>query len=150
MTTTSLLEISAKSAWVKATETTHFIRDFDPIITDEPPALGGQDKGINPVEAILTALNGCKGVVIPLIAKEQNFAFSALRFESRGSIDLKGLLGDPNVSTHFQTLGLDIFIETSESNEKLEQLKQTVASRCPVYNLLIDANIPVEVTWSRL
>jgi len=33
-----------------------FVRDFDPVISDEPPSRGGHNKGPSPLEYILVAL----------------------------------------------------------------------------------------------
>ncbi len=33
-----------------------FVRDFDPVISDEPPSRGGHDQGPSPLEYILAAL----------------------------------------------------------------------------------------------
>ena len=33
-----------------------FVRDFDPVISDEPPARGGHNQGPSPLEYILVAL----------------------------------------------------------------------------------------------
>lgn len=33
-----------------------FIRDFEPVISDEPPSRGGHDQGPSPLEYILAAL----------------------------------------------------------------------------------------------
>ena len=33
-----------------------FVRDFDPVISDEPPSRGGHNQGPSPLEYILVAL----------------------------------------------------------------------------------------------
>ena len=33
------------------------VRDFDPVVSDEPESLGGTDRGPNPVEQLLAALH---------------------------------------------------------------------------------------------
>lgn len=33
-----------------------FVRDFNPVISDEPPSRGGHDQGPSPLEYILVAL----------------------------------------------------------------------------------------------
>ncbi len=150
MSKANIIDVAAQSTWLSGVKTQTQIRDFAPVIMDEPIALGGTDTGANPMEYVVAALNGCKGVMIPLIAKELNFQFSQLSFESKGSIDLRGLLGVEGVSPHFQTFNFDIHIQTNETDARLEQLKTKVASRCPVYNLLQDAGVQVVTTWHKL
>lgn len=150
MTNSNILHVRSATTWTSGVASVSNIRDFAPIIMDEPTALGGQDTGANPLEYLTAALNGCKAVMIPLVAKELKFDFSALRFETQGSIDLRGLMGVKGVSSHFQTLRFTVFIETDESEQRLNQLKTLVATRCPVYNLIKDAGVEIETVWHRL
>src|SRR5690554_8136977 len=84
-----ILEVAASSQWISGVQTTSQIRNFSPVLMDEPKALGGADEGPNPLEYLVASLNGCKGVMIPLIAKELGFQFSELSFDTKGVIDLR-------------------------------------------------------------
>ncbi|HTN33135.1 MAG TPA: OsmC family protein [Marinobacter sp.] len=145
-----ILEVAARSQWKSGLQTHSQIRDFAPVVMDEPAALGGQDEGPNPLEYLVASLNGCKGVMIPLIAKELNFEFTELSFDTRGVIDLRGLMGQPDISTHFQSLTFSVSIKTDESAERLQALQDAVSMRCPVYNLLRDANVALNTEWTRI
>lgn len=144
-----LLEVAAHSQWQSGVQTHSQIRDFAPVVMDEPTVLGGENQGPNPLEYLVASLNGCKGVMIPLIAKELNFEFSELSFDTKGLIDLRGLMGQPGVSTHFQTLTFLVNIKTKESDERLHALQEAVSARCPVYNLLRDAKVDIHTQWTR-
>ncbi len=146
---THILNVAARSLWQSGLQTHSYIRDFTPLIMDEPAALGGEDQGPNPLEYLLASLNGCKGVMIPLIAKELNFSFSDLSFDTKAVVDLRGLMGQKGISTHFQSLTFLVNIKTDESDERLQALQEAVATRCPVYNLLRDANVTLHTTWTR-
>lgn len=117
---------------------------------DEPTALGGANEGPNPLEYLVASLNGCKGVMIPLIAKELGFEFSELSFDTKGVVDLRGLMGQPGVSTHFQSVTFNVNIKTEESDERLQALQEAVSTRCPVYNLLRDAKVDLRTQWARI
>lgn len=149
MSKPNLLHVGSKTQWTSGVASQSQIRDFSPVIMDEPVALGGLDAGANPLEYLTAALNGCKSVMIPLVAKEMNFEFQSLSFDTNATVDLRGLLGVEGVSSHFQTLTFQVFIETSESDERLLALQQKVASRCPVYNLLKDAGVDMQSLWHR-
>lgn len=123
------------------------IRGFAPIVMDEPPALGGGDAGPNPVEYVLASYVGCASVVIRFIAKEIGFSYTDARFEVGGDLDLRGFLGEPGISPHFQTISGRVLLETSESPERVSELARLVEARCPVYNLLRDAGIPLNIAW---
>lgn len=146
----TLVKIGAKAEWEEGVRSTHVIRNFEPFSMDEPKSLGGTDTGANPLEHIAAALNGCKAVMIPIIAKEQNFTFSNIRLETVGTLDARGLMGDKNVKTYFQEIDFVLEIETKESDERINKLKEAVEARCPVYNLFTDAGIPVKVTWKKI
>jgi uncharacterized OsmC-like protein len=45
------------------------------IIMDEPKDMGGTNKGMNPIEAVLCALGSCQVIVAAAFAKSQNFKF---------------------------------------------------------------------------
>lgn len=145
----NLLEVAARSEWTSGLNTHSQIRAFDPVVMDEPVELGGENQGPNPLEYLVASLNGCKGVMIPLIAKELKFAFSELSFDTKGTVDLRGLMGDPNVSTYFQKLRFQVTIKTDESEGRLKALQDAVADRCPVYNLLRDAGVTLQTQWVR-
>jgi uncharacterized OsmC-like protein len=145
--TKQIVKVSSKGKWEEGVRTTVHVRDFEPIVLDEPEELGGTDVGANPVEYVLAALSGCTSVVISLIAKELDFKYTDVEFENEGTLDLRGLNGVEGVSPHFQTVTFKVTIETDESDQRLEELKSEVIRRCPVYNLLKDAGITLESPW---
>ena len=132
MSASNIITVQAQTTWQSGVQSISQIRDFAPVVMDEPVALGGKDTGANPMEYLVAALNGCKAVMIPLIAKELGFKFSALSFESTGSIDLRGLMGVAGVSAHFQELNFTVYITTEESEQRIAELQAAVANRCPV------------------
>lgn len=146
----NILEVAAQSEWQSGLQTHSQIRDFNTVVMDEPKALGGANAGPNPLEYLVASLNGCKGVMIPLIAKELGFEFSELSFDTQGVVDLRGLMGEPGVSTHFQRLTFHVTIKTNESEERLQALQTAVSTRCPVYNLLRDAKVELDTQWTRI
>ena len=148
-TKSTLVKMAAKGKWEEGIRSSHTIRHFDSFSMDEPVELGGTDSGGTPLEYIAAALNGCKAVMIPLIAKEQNFTYTNISFETVGIVDIRGLMGDENVKTYFQKVRFSLEIETEESDEALHNLKNEVERRCPVFNLFVDAGIPVDVDWKK-
>jgi uncharacterized OsmC-like protein len=146
----TLFKVSAKGKWESGVKTNINIRNFPAFSMDEPVELGGVDAAPNPLEYVAAALNGCNGVMIPLVAKELNFTFSGIDFETTGIIDIRGLMGEEGVTTHFQKVRFHVNIQTEESEERVEQLKNEVERRCPVLNLLLDAGVKVDTKWSKI
>ena len=68
------------------------VRGFE-LIVDEPPGLGGDDEGPNPVEYILAGLAGCLNVMGHIIAKEMGFTIRSLTIDAAGPLNPKKLLG---------------------------------------------------------
>lgn len=148
--TSTLVKVSAAGKWDSGVKTDISIRNFSVFSMDEPPTLGGGDAGAMPLEYVLAALNGCKGVMIPLVAQELDFVFSGIDFESTGIVDTKGLMGEEGVSTYFQKIRFTANIHTEESEERIEQLKYEVERRCPVLNLFIAAGIKLDIQWKKI
>ncbi len=146
----TLVKVAAKGTWESGVKTSISIREFPAFTMDEPVTLGGTDTGPNPMEFVVAALNGCKGVIIPMIAKELNFSFTGIEFETSGVIDTRGIMGEEGVSPHFQRVRFVVQIATGESDERLEQLKETAERRCPVFNLLKDAGVDLHVIWQKV
>lgn len=146
---TNLVKMAAKAEWDEGIKSTNTIREFESFKMDEPVNLGGTDAGATPLEYVAAALNGCKAVMVPLIAKELNFSFSGISFETAGYVDIRGLMGEKGVRTYFENIVFTLEIETEESDEALEKLKAEVERRCPVYNMFVEAGISVEVDWKK-
>jgi uncharacterized OsmC-like protein len=147
--TSTLVKVSASGKWISGVETELIVRDFSPFVSDEPVFLGGTDKGPNPMEYVVGAFIGCYSVMISLIAQEFEFIYNGVEFDSAGIIDTRGLMGVEGVSPHFQKIRLNVKIETSEEDERLVQLQESVEKRCPAFNLFKDAGIPLDVKWVR-
>lgn len=149
MATSQLIKVETKGKWEGGVKTAVNIRNFSEVVIDEPPSLGGQDAGPNPVEFVLAGLTGCTSVMIALIAKEQKFIYEGADFTNEGSLDIRGLQGVAGVSPHFQTVRYTVEIQTDESEERVGQLQAEVEKRCPILNLLKDAGVKVESDWKR-
>jgi uncharacterized OsmC-like protein len=148
-TATQLFKVSSSGKWEGGLKTAINVREFSPIIMDEPQALGGTDDGPNPMEYVIAALSGCTSVMISIIAQEKQFAFQGVAFENTGILDLRGLMGVEGVSPHFQKVRFTVTIDTQENEERIEELKNEVERRCPVYNLLKDAKVELDTKWIR-
>lgn len=142
-----LVTTSATAALSEGMRSEVSIRNFQNLVMDEPAALGGTDEGPNPMEYVMGALNGCVAVMIRLIAGEQNFKFDRAEFEANGVLDVRGLMGTADVTRHFQQVDFTVKVYTQESQERLEELKQTVHRRCPAINLLVDAGVKLNANW---
>ncbi|MDI3328372.1 MAG: OsmC family protein [Alicyclobacillaceae bacterium] len=140
-----ILSVNAESSGLK----TEFRAGRHQFIIDEPPTLGGSDAGANPLEYVLGALAGCENVVANFVARELDFRLESIRFEIKGDLDLRGLMGEPNVRTYFQRVIVRVWVKTPEPEERVKVLQETVDRRCPVFNLLRAAGVELDVEWAR-
>ncbi|MHC0038468.1 OsmC family protein [Pseudoneobacillus sp. C159] len=120
------------------------------IAIDEPESFGGKDSAIDPLSAFLSSLIACENVMAQLIAKEMAFELQDISFQVSGSLDLRGLMGDPQVKPYFSKVIVDAFVVTSESQERVNELQEKVDTRCPIYRTLKDAGIHVKNNWSKV
>ncbi|WP_019415977.1 OsmC family protein [Paenisporosarcina sp. TG20] len=147
MTTQQLLKVNTSGKWESGLKTSISIRNFSPLIVDEPKSLGGTDEGPNPVEYVLAGLTSCTSVMIGIISKEKSFSYHGVDFVNEGTLDLQGLMGVEGISPHFQNVNFDVIISTNEDLSRVEELRDEVEKRCPVYNLLKDAGVKIETNW---
>jgi uncharacterized OsmC-like protein len=108
-------------------------RDFR-IVQDEPVALLGTDRGPNPQETLMAALNACLTVGYVANAAARGIRLHSLQIESEGQLDLRGFLGlDPAVIPGYASLSYTVRIRGDASAEALRDLHETVKRLSPNY-----------------
>lgn len=122
---------------------------FGTFTTDEPVEHGGTGKGPSPLQTVLGALCGCESVTFHRTAEEMGFAYDGIDFDAAFTIDIRGRLGNRAVRPHFQTVKVEATVTTAETEERLREVVEETEARCPVFNLLKDAGVNLEVLWIR-
>jgi putative redox protein len=89
-----------------------------------------------PGEYLLGALAGCTSGVASLIAKQMNFDFKSITF------DMNGLGGTNRVSA-------TAMLETTESDERIQQLREATEKMCPVHKFFKSTGIEMNIDWKR-
>jgi uncharacterized OsmC-like protein len=138
--------VRAEGRWQAGFRTDVAVRDFG-FVTAEPEKLGGGNEGPTPMEYVVGALNGCLGVVIELVAKERGIALRGLQVTSAGLVDQRGLFGTADVSPHFQSVEVQVTLDTDAPPPALAALQRDVVKRCPVYNLIRDSGARIAIDW---
>ena len=138
----SNINFAIRGKAINATKLITQARNFT-FIADEPPALGGNDEGPNPVEYLLGSYAGCLNVVINLVAKELNIIIHKLQIDIDGDIDpARFTQGITLNRAGFQNIHVKIDIETNSNREKELELIDKSKSRCPINdNLSNETNI---------
>ncbi len=120
------------------------IRDFDPILSDEPTGLGGTDTAPNPVEQVLGALGNCLAVGYAAGASAAGIEIKDLRIELEGDLDLHTFLGLKPGNAGYDALRVRVHLDSDADAEVLEELHRNVVGTSPVGHTLIRP-IPVEI-----
>jgi uncharacterized OsmC-like protein len=123
--------------------------EYGTFVTDEPSAHGGTGKGPSPLQTVLGALCGCEGVTFNRTAADLGFSYMGIDFAGSYTIDIRGRMGDRRVRPHFQTVKVEARVRTHESEERLRAVIEETEARCPVFNLISDAGVRVEMLWIR-
>ena len=122
---------------------------FGRFVTDEPVEHGGSGEGPSPLQAVLGAMCGCETVTFRRTADDMNFQYSGIEFEGSFTIDIRGRMGMREVRPHFQTIKVQAVVSTGESETRLREVVEETEKRCPVFNLIKDAGVNLEVLWVR-
>jgi uncharacterized OsmC-like protein len=123
--------------------------DAGTIITDEPVDQGGTNEGPTPLQAVVGALCGCESVTFHRTAEERGFSYHGIAFEAEYRIDIRGRMGRRGVRQHFQIVRVEAVVETDEPDEELASVVEETERRCPVFSLIRDADVRLEVRWVR-
>lgn len=108
------------------------------MIVDEPPELGGDDLGANPVEYVLAGLVGCVNVMAHVIAAEMGFTISKLQIDASGTLNPDRLFGKPTADrAGYKQIHLKLRVTTEANEQTLQQWLTTLRSRCPVSDNLV-------------
>jgi uncharacterized OsmC-like protein len=145
----SKLNFSISGTSITATRYDGKARQFR-LVVDEPRELGGEDIAPNPVEYLLAAYAGCINVVIHLVAKELQVAVSNIKININGDINPGRLLGLSSADrAGFESLNVDIDLDTDGSRELIDKLFEQVKDRCPLNDNLSNST-PVKYNIKQL
>ena len=135
---------SAEVTWKGAFQSEARIRDFAPVPSDEPPALGGSDTAPNPEEQLLAALGNCLAVGYAANASTEGITINDLRITLVGNLDLRTFLGLADANAGYEAIDVSVSLDTDASPEQLARLHERVVRTSPVGHTLSRA-VPVRI-----
>lgn len=104
---------------------------------DEPPELGGQDLGMNPVESLLASFAACKGIVVRAFAEKFRINLKSVKVEIEGDLDPDGFMGlNREAKVGFSEMRTLYLIEADNSEEEIQRFLKFVENHCPVGDTL--------------
>ena len=135
---------NARVKWKGGFRSEAEVRDFAPITSDEPDALGGTDTGPNPVEQVLAALGNCLAVGYAANATAAGITINDLTIELSGNLDLHTFLGLSDGNAGYDQIAVKVNIDSDASAEDLQALHNKVTNTSPVGHTLSRA-VPVQI-----
>jgi len=111
------------------------------------------DEGLpSPLDTTLCALVTCEVATAKYLAHYvfDRMKIGAMIFDKvEGINDIRGFTTG-EVPAKFQSVTMSVRVETSESNEKLQELRQMAQKRCPVFSSFVDAGVVMNCTWTKI
>ena len=108
------------------------VRDFE-LVCDEPVESGGTNTGMNPVEALLSALGGCMTIAAFYLAPSKGIELEYFGVDLEGDVDPDGFMGlSPDVRCGMSEVRITPHIKCNASDEEARAFVEFVKSRCPV------------------
>ena len=124
---------AARVCWKGGFRSEATVRDFAPLASDEPGALGGTDTGPNPVEQVLAALGNCLAVGYAANATAAGIELKDLSIELAGDLDLHTFLGlAPDGNAGYDNISVKVRIDSDASEEEIRALHDRVVGTSPV------------------
>ncbi len=134
---------SAEVRWTGGFRSEARVREFAPLPSDEPAALGGTDGAPNPVEQLLASLGNCLAVGYAANASVAGIALHDVRIELSGDVDLHAFLGLRDGHAGFDTIRVAVHLDSDAPAEELQALHTKVIGSSPVGHTL-SRSIPLE------
>lgn len=135
----------AEVAWTGGFRSQARVREFPPVPSDEPAALGGTDTAPNPVEQLLGALGNCLAVGVAANATARQIPLRALRISLEGDLDLTTFLGIAPGYAGFEAIRARVDIEADAAPQEVEDLLRHVVDTSPVGHTLA-RSVPLSIT----
>lgn len=103
------------------------------ITLDEPKSFGGTDIGMNPVEALLSALGACKCIVVKAFAEAKGIKLHDVAIDLEGDLDSDGFLGkNPDAKIGFSRIVTKYTIKADNTDDEIQAFIEFVEGNCPV------------------
>jgi uncharacterized OsmC-like protein len=109
----------------------------EPFILDVPPNYGGEDKGPTALEMAIMSLATCLGTSYKLIADHMHLKIS--------SLEVKAIANKTEQDKTVTDIHLYVKIGSNDPKEKLEKCLVLAEENCPVDQIFMQTQIPMEV-----
>lgn len=117
------------------------------IIIDEPPARGGTDLGMSPLETYFSAYAGCLNVIANTIIGDMAIDVEITSVDIAVVFETAAYIGKAKVDRPFSEIKAIITAKVNCSDDDLAALKRDLAWRCPISATFIAAGMNLKEEW---
>lgn len=118
--------------WKKGVQNEVFIRNFHPILMDEPETLGGTDKAPNPVEYLIGAAGSCFAITFEVMASQAGIQLESVKVEIEADLNAAVFLGLEEGNGGILNPIIHLKAVTDAPQEKLKMIAEVALSKSPV------------------
>ena len=97
----------------------------------------------------MSSFLACTNVIAHDVASEMGIEIRSIEFSLIGHLDTRGFRNVTDVTIPFPIMDLSVQIDTGAADHEIEQLKLSVARRCPVSALIRSSGTEITEVWSR-
>ena len=113
---------------------------------DQPPAMGGTDKGPTPLDYVFISLAGCLVTIAKIVANQKKIVLRNVEVEVEGELNLEVLRGqDDTDRAGFKSFKVNMKVDADLTKEEKEKFIEEVDRRCPISDNLMNTT-PLEIT----
>jgi putative redox protein len=116
---------------------------------DAFPAFGGRDAAPSPLFYALGALSACNQVTASLVAKSLGLTLGNFHFEVQGDLDIRVLVHGASGNANFDSVRVDVSVETDADEEQFARFVSETERRCPVTQLFQRSGLHYHSQWQR-
>ena len=116
---------------------------------DTYPSFGGDDAAPSPLSYALGALTSCNQVTGSLVAKDLGITLGRWTFHIQGDLDPSVIAGGAQGNANFESVTVQVGVETDATEEQFARLQSETERRCPVTQLFVRSGLTYTSTWQR-
>lgn len=113
---------------------------------DHPELFSSDDNGATPTEIVLVGLASCLTAGIAAVAQHREIQLRSVTATLRGHIDVRGILGDPDVRNGFSGITVTYDVDADATRSEIEALVAQSQKRSAVFDIVTNpTDVAVEV-----
>ena len=106
------------------------------LISDEPKAAGGTDKGPGPLDYFMASIGFCENVTFARYATLYGLDFESLETRVRGHWDRGGQADSSDADPAFTDFVVETRVTSTDPAEKIKKVAITAYKRCPMHSTI--------------